>query len=67
MPETTNQRLSIDQVSKILGETPHQIRVKCKYGMYDPPIARIQNRPGAKINRYVFYKPMVEAYITGKK
>lgn len=67
MPETTNQRLSIDQVAEILGETPHQIRVKCKYGMYDPPIARIQNRPGAKINRYVFYKPMVEAYITGKK
>lgn len=67
MPESTNQRLSIDQVAEILGETPHQIRVKCKYGMYDPPIARIQNRPGAKINRYVFYKPMVEAYITGKK
>lgn len=67
MTDTTSQRLSIDQVAEILGETPHQIRVKCKYGMYDPPIARIQNRPGAKINRYVFYKPMVEAYITGKK
>lgn len=67
MQENTNQRLSIDQVAEILGETPHQIRVKCKYGMYDPPIARIQNRPGVKINRYVFYKPMIEAYISGKK
>ena len=67
MQKDKNQRLTIDQVSKILGETPHQIRVKCKYGMYDPPIARIQNRPGAKYNRYVFYEPMVEAYISGKK
>lgn len=63
---TLNQRMTIDEVSRMIGDTPAQIRVKCRYGMYDPPICRIQNKPGAKMNRYVFYRPMVERYINGQ-
>ena len=58
--------MTIQEVAEMLGESPSQVRVKCRYGMYQPPICRIQNKPGAKINRYAFYRPMVEAYINGK-
>lgn len=58
-----NERMTIEEVSKVIGDSPHQIRVKVRYGMYDPPIARVQKRKDGKNNQYVFYRSMVMAYV----
>lgn len=57
------ERLTIDEVSKIIGDSPHEIRYKCRNKMYDPPICRIVRKKGGKQNRYQFYRNMVEKYV----
>lgn len=56
-----NERMTIDEVAKVLGETPQAIRVKCARNMYDPPICRIQKRK--KNRHYVFFRSMVYRYV----
>ena len=58
-----NERMTIQEVSEIIGDSPRVIRTKCQYGMYDPPICRIQKRPTDKNNKYVFYRSLVERYV----
>lgn len=59
------ERMTIDEVAEIIGDSPHQIRFKCRYGVYDPPICRIQKGKN-RYNRYVFYRSMVFKYV-GRK
>lgn len=61
-----SERLSINEVAEIIGESPWVIRNKCRFEAYDTPICRIQKKKGGKQNRYVFYKDMVLRYV-GKK
>lgn len=56
-------RMKIDEVSAIIGESPHQIRFKCKRDMYDPPICRKTKLPGGKQYRYQFFRGMVMKYV----
>lgn len=58
-----SERLTIEEVAEIIGDTPDQIRNKCKYGVYDPPICRIQKKKGGKHNRYIFFREMVMRYV----
>ena len=57
------ERLSIDEVSRIIGESPQSIRNKCRYDMYDPPICRKQKHPNGKQYTYCFYRDMVDRYV----
>ena len=57
------ERLSIEEVSKIIGQSPHEIRYKCRYDMYQPPICRTVRKKGGKQNRYLFFKELVNAYV----
>lgn len=61
-----NERMTIEEVSEVLGDSPHQIRTKCLWGAYDPPICRIQKKKGGKQNHYVFFRNMVERYVYGE-
>ena len=57
------ERLTIEEVAEIIGDTPHEIRKKCKYDMYDPPICRKVMKPGGKQPRYQFFKGLVYRYV----
>lgn len=57
------ERLTIEEVSAIIGDSPHEIRYKCRCGMYDPPICRIVRKKNGKQNRYQFFRSMVENYV----
>ena len=56
-----SERLTIKQVSEILGESEHAIRAKCQRNIYDPPICRVER--GAKNKHYVFFRGLVERYV----
>ncbi len=58
-----SDRMTIEEVSEIIGDSPHQIRVKARYDMYDPPICRVQKRKNGKYNRYLFFRSMVMEYV----
>lgn len=59
------ERLSINEVAEIIGESPNRIRVKCARNMYDPPICRVHK--GKKNNHYLFYRSLVNAYVGKEK
>ena len=58
-----SERMTIEEVSEILGESPHAIRRKCQWDMYDPPICRKVRKADGKQYRYFFYRQMVERYV----
>lgn len=60
------ERLTIEEVSKIIGDSPHQIRYKCQRDMYDPPICRKTMLPGGRYYRYQFFRSLVNEYV-GRK
>lgn len=57
------ERLTIEEVSEIIGDSPSQIRFKCKYDMYDPPICRKVKKKGGKQYQYQFFKGLVWRYV----
>lgn len=57
------ERLTIEEVAEIIGDSPHEIRKKCKYDMYDPPICRKVKKKGGKQYQYQFFKGLVWAYV----
>lgn len=57
------ERLTIKEVSQIIGDSPHEIRYKCRFDMYDPPICRKVKKKGGKNYSYQFFRKMVEAYV----
>ena len=57
------ERLSIEEVSRIIGDSPHQIRYKCRSDMYDPPICRKVKKQDGTNYRYQFFRGMVERYV----
>lgn len=59
-------RLTIEEVAEIIGDSPHEIRKKCKYDMYYPPICRKVKRRGGKQYQYQFFKGLVYEYV-GRK
>jgi len=59
-------RLTIEEVAEIIGDSPHEIRKKCKYDMYHPPICRKVKRRGGKQYQYQFFKGLVYEYV-GRK
>lgn len=56
------ERIPINEVSKIIGESPQAIRNKCRADMYDPPICRKQKHKSGYYT-YLFYKDMVSRYV----
>lgn len=57
------ERLTIDEVSRIIGDSPHQIRYKCRYDMYDPPICRKVKKKGGSNYQYQFFMEMLKQYV----
>ena len=57
------ERLTIEEVAEIIGDSPHEIRYKCRNNMYDPPICRIVKKKGCKQVRYQFFRGLVWNYV----
>lgn len=59
--DTTN-RITVEQASKVLGISPHEIRYHMRMRHFDPPIGQTRKSRSGKSYRYDVYKNKVMAY-----
>lgn len=55
------ERLTIEEVSEILGMSTQQIRTLVRGNRFDPPICRVVH--GNKNDHYLFFRKLVENYV----